>query len=29
MRGSVTAFNDTDVVREEWARLRQGVRTWS
>ena len=29
MRGSVTAFNDTDVVRAEWARLRQGVRTWS
>ncbi len=29
MRGSVTAFNDVDVVREEWARLREGAPTWS
>lgn len=37
MRGTVTAFNDADVVREEWARLRhvrpeqrdEGGPTWS
>jgi UDP-N-acetylmuramoyl-L-alanyl-D-glutamate--2,6-diaminopimelate ligase len=29
MRGSVTAFNDADVVREEWARLQEGAPTWS
>ena len=29
MRGSVSAFNDADVVREEWARLREGASTWS
>ena len=29
MRGSVTAFNDAAVVREEWARLREGAPTWS
>jgi UDP-N-acetylmuramoyl-L-alanyl-D-glutamate--2,6-diaminopimelate ligase len=29
MRGSVTAFNDAEVVREEWARLREGAPTWS
>lgn len=29
MRGSVTTFNDADVVREEWGRLRGEVRTWS
>ncbi len=29
MRGNVTAFNDAQVVREEWARLREGAPTWS
>ncbi len=29
MRGTVTAFNDSDVVREEWARLHEGAPTWS
>jgi UDP-N-acetylmuramoyl-L-alanyl-D-glutamate--2,6-diaminopimelate ligase len=29
MRGSVTTFNDADVVREEWDRLRGEVRTWT
>jgi UDP-N-acetylmuramoyl-L-alanyl-D-glutamate--2,6-diaminopimelate ligase len=29
MQGSVTAFNDPDVVREEWARLREGAPSWS
>ena len=29
MRGSVTAFNDAEVAREEWARLREGAPTWS
>jgi UDP-N-acetylmuramoyl-L-alanyl-D-glutamate--2,6-diaminopimelate ligase len=29
MRGSVTTFNDADVVREEWGRLRGEVRTWT
>ncbi|MBI4901281.1 MAG: UDP-N-acetylmuramoyl-L-alanyl-D-glutamate--2,6-diaminopimelate ligase, partial [Actinobacteria bacterium] len=29
MHGSVTAFNDPDVVREEWARLREGASSWS
>ncbi len=29
MRGSVTRFNDADVVREEWDRLRGEVRTWT
>jgi UDP-N-acetylmuramoyl-L-alanyl-D-glutamate--2,6-diaminopimelate ligase len=27
MRGSVTAFNDAEVVRDEWARLREGAPT--
>ncbi|MGV8848758.1 MAG: UDP-N-acetylmuramoyl-L-alanyl-D-glutamate--2,6-diaminopimelate ligase [Propionibacteriaceae bacterium] len=29
MRGSVTTFNDADVVREEWDRLRGEVLTWT
>ena len=29
MRGSVTAFNDADVARDEWARLQEGAPTWS
>lgn len=29
MRGSVTTFNDADVVREEWDRLRGGMPTWT
>jgi len=29
MRGSVTAFNDAEVAREEWAGLRKGAPTWS
>jgi UDP-N-acetylmuramoyl-L-alanyl-D-glutamate--2,6-diaminopimelate ligase len=29
MRGSVTAFNDAEVVHDEWARLREGAPTWS
>jgi len=29
MRGNVTEFNDAEVVREEWARLREGAPTWT
>jgi UDP-N-acetylmuramoyl-L-alanyl-D-glutamate--2,6-diaminopimelate ligase len=29
MRGNVTEFNDAEVVREEWALLREGAPTWS
>lgn len=29
MGGIVTAFNDGEVIREEWARLREGARKWS
>ncbi len=29
MRGSVTTFNDADVVREEWGHLRGGNPTWT